>query len=118
MAHKLRLLVKIDTNPSTATLAVTGCLTEENCLALVPIIRRLRALVDGMGVTVDLSTAKHIDASAVRTVEQAGPADARGDQDEGEICIILPADRPSCPALTWDGSAQGQLRQRGRLESS
>ena len=112
MAHKLRLLVKIDTNPSTATLAVTGCLTEENCLALLPIIRRLRALVDGMGVTVDLSTAKHIDASAVRTVEQAGPA-----QDEGEICIILPADLPSCPALTWDGSAQGQLRQRSRLES-
>jgi hypothetical protein len=99
-------------------LTVTGCLTEENCLALLPIIRRLRALVDGMGVTVDLSTAKHIEASAVRKVEQAGQTDARGDQDEGDICIIVPADLPSCPALTWDGSAQGQLRQRGRLESS
>jgi hypothetical protein len=111
MAHRLRLLVKIDTNPSTATLAVTGCLTKENCQALLPIIRRLHALVDGMGVTVDLSTAKHIEASAVHMVEQAGPtADAAGDLDEGKVFIILPTHLPSCPALTWDGTFQSQLR--------
>ena len=110
MAHKLRLLVKIDTTPSSATLAVTGCLTDENCLALLPIIRRLRALVNGMSVTVDLSTAKHIEASAVRTIEQADPSDDLGDPDKGKVCIILPADLPSCPALTWDGSIQRQLQ--------
>lgn len=109
MAHKLRLLVKIDANPSTATLAVTGCLTEENCRALLPIVRRLGALVDGMGVIVDLSIAKHIEAPAVRMVEQSGPTEAFGVQDEAKVRIILPAHLPSCPALTWDGLAQGQL---------
>lgn len=117
MAHKLHLLVKIDTNPSTAILAVTGCLTDENCLALLPIIRRLRALVDGMGIAVDLSTARHIEVSAVRTVEQIGPTDALAGQNEGKLRIILPADLPACPTLAWDWSARGQLRQRSRLES-
>lgn len=84
-------------------------MAEENSRALLPIVRRLGALVDGMGVTVDLSTAKHIEAPIVRMVEQSGPTEAFGAQDEAKVRIILPAHLPSCPALTWDGSTQGQL---------
>lgn len=47
MDHKLRVLVGLDIDSTTAVLEVIRCLTESNCLALVPIIRRTAALVDG-----------------------------------------------------------------------
>lgn len=110
MAHKLRLLVKIDTNPSTAELAVTGCLTEENSRTLLPIIRRLHALVGGTGVTVNLSTAKHIEPSALGILEQAASNESLGGPDGESVRISLPAVLPFCPAMTWNISGQGNLR--------
>lgn len=101
MPHKLRLLVKLDTEPTTATLAVTGCLTENNCLALLPIIRRLRAMVDGMTITVDLSTAKHVEAAAVRILEEAGP-EVAGYRGGGKAFLTLPTVLPSCQPVQWD----------------
>jgi hypothetical protein len=98
MPHKLSLLVKFDAHPITAVLVVEGCLTIDNCRVLLPVIRRVRAVVEGMTVTVDLTAAKHIEASAIRILEQSLPMNAPGTREAGEVLMNLPAVLPVCPA--------------------
>jgi hypothetical protein len=50
-----------------------------------------------MTVTVDLSTAKHIEASAIRIIEQAEQLNVSSDQG-GKVLLSLPAVLPACPS--------------------
>jgi hypothetical protein len=50
MAHKLRIPVRLDTGAS-ASLLVTGCLTDDSCPALLPVMGRTLSLISGRPVT-------------------------------------------------------------------
>ena len=65
MDRKLSVLVQIDLDGRGLCLVVTGCLTERNHHVLHPVIRRARTLLPPMTVTVDLTGAEHVEATAV-----------------------------------------------------
>ena len=96
MEHKLRVLVRLDLDPTSAVLEVTGCLTVDSCHALPPLIRRTASLVGGHLVTVDLTPAKHIERDAVSYLEGV----AGGGRDViTELRIQCPEKLPDCPSL-------------------
>lgn len=68
MDHKLRVLVRLDIDRNSAVLAINGCLTSESYRALLPIIRRASALMNGLAVVVDLSNAMHVDRAAAEAL--------------------------------------------------
>ncbi|MFB0834675.1 hypothetical protein ACX8Z9_05625 [Arthrobacter halodurans] len=110
MNHRLNVLVRLDLDPRSAVVVVSGCLTEANVPALVPLIRRTRAIIPGLRVTVDLAGAKHIDHPAVETLQQF--ADSEGLSldpipSPPPIVLRMPALLPDCPALarTYAGLA-------------
>lgn len=83
MDHKLSVLVQIDLHGAYVRLAVTGCLTEANQHVLHPLIRRARALIPPVAVSIDLTAATHVEAIGVdllrwaidhdETLGEAGP---------------------------------------------
>lgn len=70
MVHKLRVIVRVDFGASISLL-VTGCLTDDSCQALLPVIRRALSLLSGHPVTVDLTESQHIDSSALDVLTQS-----------------------------------------------
>ncbi|MET1035577.1 MAG: hypothetical protein ABWX68_10120 [Arthrobacter sp.] len=110
MNHRLNVLVRLDLDPRSAVVVVSGCLTEANVPALVPLIRRTRAIIPGLRVTVDLAGAKHIDSPAAGTLQRF--ADSEGLSNDPipsppPIVLRMPALLPDCPALgrTYAGLA-------------
>ncbi|MCZ2404621.1 hypothetical protein IV498_15900 [Paenarthrobacter sp. Z7-10] len=101
MDHKLHVLVRLDVDSTAAVLEVSGCLTESNCPALLPIIRRAAVLVEGLCVKVDLQQAKHIDLAGLRALQLLStgrqPKAAGGDVS---FTITSPAVLPACPPET------------------
>jgi hypothetical protein len=65
MDHKLSVLVQIDLDGAYVRLIVTGCLTEANQHVLYPLVRRARALMPPVTVSVDLAAAGHVEPHAV-----------------------------------------------------
>lgn len=65
MHHKMSVLVQVDLDGRHVRLVVTGCVTEVNHRALCPLIRRARNLVPGTTVVVDLTSAHHVESTAV-----------------------------------------------------
>ncbi|MFE7630985.1 hypothetical protein [Kocuria sp. NPDC057446] len=65
MDHKLSVLVQVDLDGAYVRLVVTGCLTEANQHVLYPMVRRARALMPPVTVSVDLTAAGHVEAIAV-----------------------------------------------------
>jgi hypothetical protein len=65
MDHKLSVLVQIDLDGRYLRLLVTGCVTEANQHILYPLVRRARTLIPPVTVTVDLTTAQHVETAAV-----------------------------------------------------
>jgi hypothetical protein len=58
--HKIRVLVRLDVDTTSAYLEVAGCLTPLSCQALFPILDRVSGLLPNLYVTVDLHGAAHI----------------------------------------------------------
>ena len=96
--HKLGVLVRLDLDPTSAVLEVTGCLTADSCHALPPLIRRTAALLGAPAITVDLMPAKHIERDAVSYLERVAGAHR---ETVSELRIRCPKKLPDCPALRW-----------------
>lgn len=101
MDHKLRVLVRLDIDRNSAVLAVNGCLTCESYRALVPVIRRTSALINGLDVLIDLCNAIHIDGAAADALKESINADYLH-HDVGIVSVQLPDVYPVCelPAET------------------
>ncbi|GAB3537111.1 hypothetical protein GCM10027403_20200 [Arthrobacter tecti] len=98
MNHKLRVLVRLDIDCTAAVVAVTGCLTEINYLALLPIVRRANALINGLAVTVDLTGAKHVDDNSPALLRHALTEMQLAEDEAKSISIATRPDLPVCPA--------------------
>lgn len=89
MNPKLSVLLQIDVEANYLNVAVTGHLTETNQRALYPLIRRARALVPGIRITLDLSGARFAEAADLEllcwSIEQADP-ERSGDR----VGLVLP----------------------------
>ena len=76
MDHKLSVLVQVDLGETYVRLLVTGCLTEANQQTLHRVVTRARTLIPAATVTVDLTAADHLEASAVEQLTRALGQDA------------------------------------------
>lgn len=96
MDHKLSVLLQVDLDGAYVRLVVTGCLTEDNQHVLHPLVRRARTLLPPVTVSVDLTTAGHVEEIAVdllrwvvdhdEVVEGAGP-----------VVLLVPDGLPAHP---------------------
>ncbi|WP_155852634.1 hypothetical protein [Arthrobacter sp. H14] len=107
MDHKLRVLVRLDIDSTSAVVNVTGCLTGNNCKALFPVIRRAGAFAGGLAVAVDLSEAEHIDGPGLERLRQFCTGELNGEPAPEEVAVIAPAGLPQCPALMIGDPAMG-----------
>ncbi|GAA1336898.1 hypothetical protein [Arthrobacter roseus] len=98
MDHKLRVLIRLDIDRASATLAVTGCLTESSVPALFPLIRRAGAMIKGPRVIVVLDQARHVDQAGLDLLRKFA-ADPTLSRWGHAISISAPAALPPCPAL-------------------
>ncbi|WP_155838461.1 hypothetical protein [Arthrobacter castelli] len=97
MEHKLRVLVRFNTDLNCAAIEVRGCLTRPGCSALLPVIRRARSLSGGMRVVVNLRKARHIDDSALERLRFLCAEEPHRPEDAAQI--ETPAVLPECPAV-------------------
>jgi hypothetical protein len=103
MEHKLRILIRLDIDRSSAVLAVNGCLTVESYKALLPVIRRASALVGGLRVIVDLRNALHVEAAAADALNDSVSNEYRH-HDVGMVTVQYPGVFPSCALLAGNPS--------------
>lgn len=89
MEHKLRVLVRLDVDPSSAVLEVSGCLTADTWQTLEPL--KASSLVHGQRITLDLGTAQHVEAAAVSLLQKSDAVAAHN------VRIICPGTLPACP---------------------
>ncbi|MEX5258520.1 hypothetical protein [Kocuria arenosa] len=110
MHHKLSVAVRVDLDGRHVWVVVTGCLTEASQWALHPLIRRARTLTPGLRVTVDLSGAHHVEASAVSLLRLAIAQEDLGHR-AGPVGLVVPDSTPEPlfsagpQALPGNGSA-------------
>lgn len=71
MYDRLLTLIRVDLATNEATISVRGRFTTTNYRALVPLIRRARALPGNPTVTVDVSRAATVEADATRLLLEA-----------------------------------------------
>ncbi|GAB2598663.1 hypothetical protein GCM10009696_00080 [Kocuria himachalensis] len=94
MDHKISVLVQIDLDGAYVRLAVTGCLTEANQHVLYPLIRRARRLIPPVTVSVDLSAAGHVEATAVDLLRWAIDHDETSD-GASPVELLVPNGLPA-----------------------
>ncbi|MEB2528516.1 hypothetical protein CIK52_16560 [Kocuria rosea] len=92
MDHKLSVLVQIDLHGAYVRLIVTGCVTEANQHALHPLVARARTLIPPVAVTVDLTTAEHVEAGAVDLLRWALE---HNDTATGPVEVLTKVDLPT-----------------------
>lgn len=97
--HKFSVLVQMNLNNRSVRLVVTGCLTEANQYVLHPLVRRATTLAPPVTVSVDLTTAEHVEDIAVDMLRWAV------DHDEPEpgvspVRILTPAQLPQHRAVS------------------
>ncbi|MDN4611289.1 hypothetical protein [Arthrobacter burdickii] len=124
MDHKLRVTVRLDIDLHWARMDVRGCLTEQNCRALLPIVRRSFRFLQEPNVVIDVSSAQHIDLGGVDALERLGITGSTAhpllgtpgstahpllgtpgstahpllNEDLGTCFLIVPEVLPSCPS--------------------
>jgi len=94
MDHKLSVLIQIDLNGAYVRLVVTGCLTEANQHVLHPLIRRARTLIPPVTVSVDLTDAGHLEATAVESLRWAVDHDPTL-HGASPVEVVVPHDLPA-----------------------
>jgi hypothetical protein len=119
MDHSLSVVVQIELDTRCVHLVVTGDLTERNHRTLNPLVGRARALFPGAAVTVDLTSAQHVDPGGLDLLRWSldhGPVPEPGGAVQvltrpvpfGLPEAVRPAARPHAPAPTpWNGAEQG-----------
>jgi len=103
--HKLRALVRLDMDCASAAIKITGCLTDDSCKALFPLIRRLQGSSPHLTVTVDLTDATHIESRGLEMLQlfrQGEPVDTAMHDEPfiGALHMMVPENLPQCPAST------------------
>ncbi|WP_043445834.1 hypothetical protein [Arthrobacter sp. L77] len=100
MSHKLRITINLDLDLRQARMEVNGCLTEENCQALLPIIRRCFRILRDPRVVIDTSKAQHIDTEGIDALRRLGigQVDHTAFDLPGSCSLVVPDDLPVCPA--------------------
>lgn len=91
MEHKLRVIVRLDIDPSAAVLEVSGCLTADSSHSLPHLIQKTASMLKGQQITVDLSSARHIEREAVSHLRETSHG------YECDIRIQCPESLPKCP---------------------
>lgn len=94
MDHNLSVLVQIDLDGCYVRLAVTGCLTEADQHVLYPLVRRARTLIPPVTVSVDLTSAGHVEPAAVDLLRWAIDHDDVPD-GAGAVELLVPSGLPS-----------------------
>lgn len=114
MPHTLSVTVHVDLDLREIQLAVSGCLTADTQIALLPIVRQARGLEPAPCLTLDMTGAEHVDqdglvqlqhAIARETVDGTSPVDYR-----------LPEPLPTCQrtivAPRLSGTAEDLVLER------
>jgi hypothetical protein len=114
--HKLNALIRLDLDPTSAVVEITGCLTLGGSQALLPVIRRLANLVPGAhrSVTVSLLAAKHIDAEGLAYLH--GLRSMRSESLAGKpltLRLQAPEVLPECPAHSYASVGPDASAARG-----
>ncbi|MUN62501.1 hypothetical protein GMA12_05005 [Kocuria sediminis] len=102
MDHHVSVLVQIDRQSAAVRLVVSGCLTEHNHQAVRPLVLRARTLVAPANVTVDLTCAEHVEASAVDLLRWSLDEDAMLEQI-GPVELLLPDPLPEHRPAPYSG---------------
>ncbi|MDJ0358242.1 hypothetical protein [Paenarthrobacter sp. PH39-S1] len=108
MYHKLRIIVSLGIDTRCAELKVTGCLTADSCAASILVIRCTGSL--GFSVHVDLSSARHIEKTALAFLQDGTvlaavrATSALQGIDFNDFTVTAPSILPACPALSPAGS--------------
>ncbi|MBG0741602.1 hypothetical protein IV500_19780 [Paeniglutamicibacter antarcticus] len=92
MDHKLGVTVRLTIAPPAVTVDVSGCVTLPGVNALLPIIHRASRITERATITVDVSTARHIDQPALEYLSFL----ATGVGSE-PFTVLAPKLLPSCP---------------------
>ena len=116
MEHKLNALIRLDLDPASAVIEITGCLTLGGSQALLPVIRRLGNLIPGGHhfVTVSLQCARHIDAEGLAYLQ--GLRSMSAESLTGApltLRIQAPDILPECPARAYVSAGTGRSTVRG-----
>ncbi|MEX5270412.1 hypothetical protein [Kocuria sabuli] len=93
MDHHAAVLVQVDPLSASVRLVVSGCLTEDNQQAVRPFIVRARTLIPPATVTVDLTGADHVEATAVDLLRWTLDEDAML-EGSGPVELLLPDPLP------------------------
>lgn len=123
MDHKLKVLVRLDIQNSSAAVEITGCLTEASCGALLAVIRRTRNFAGGLAVTVNLRSARHVEDAALARLEQTTRAllsDLRMARSGAEcaVSIQVPEAVPICPVLRRQRLLENAGVQLGHIQGA
>lgn len=116
MEHKLNALIRLDLDPASAVVEITGCLTLGGSQALLPVIRRLANLVPGAhrSVTVSLLAAKHIDPEGLAYLR--GLRSMKSESLTGSpltLQLQAPEVLPEGPARGYASAGTGSSATRG-----
>lgn len=102
MSHKLRIAVRLDIDLRWARMDVHGCLTEENCRALLPIVNRSFRILQEPNIVIDVSSAQHIEREGVDALDLLGIVGPTAHPVHGErrgtCSLIMPDVLPTCPS--------------------
>lgn len=107
MNHKLRVTVRVDTEPGHVTLLTTGCLTRSNYPVLLHTMRRAQKLASGSSIQIDLTPSSHVDLEVLEYLRHIeGREDAATDAEDGDntlsapqafqLTLIEPTELPVC----------------------
>ncbi|WP_427005241.1 hypothetical protein [Pseudarthrobacter sp. H2] len=122
MNHKLRVLVRADTDPGRVTLKVAGCLTRPDFPALLHILKRAGRLAAGTEVSIDLHGASHLDPEVLlelREIAGSGTGQLRITLDEPAslpLCLLHVGSDGEVLALL-DDEMSGSLPEAGPGEA-
>ncbi len=103
--HRLRVTVRLDPDLRWARVEIRGCLTEENCPALVAVVERSLRILRVPMIVIDAGSAQHVEREGVDALNDSGipTAPARHPRTNGRTgacSLIVPAVLPTCPAHT------------------
>jgi AcrR family transcriptional regulator len=118
MPHTLSVTVHVDLDLEEVTLAVSGCLTAETHVALLPIIAQAHSLEPAPRITLDLLGTGHVDPDGLMPLQQ------RIDREPGHrsapLTYRIPDPLPVCTRTTraaprdWTGADPSGSDTAGR----
>jgi hypothetical protein len=102
--HKLRVAIRLDLELRWARMEIRGCLTEENCRALVVVVERSRRILRVPTIVIDAGRAQHVERGGLDALNISGilgptAPTSHGTTGEPSTCsLVVPDVLPDCPA--------------------